>query len=126
MSQFDKDLKKNLKALQDQVVKILKNMRRPDLDYNIQFSLDGLRPNLIAYSVWIQPPAERINRLSWVGKDFDDLMQQLKNFEHTDDIDVEIAYHGAQIEACKDTIEHHESEIEKLKKEKEERKKDAN
>ena len=122
MSQFDKDLSKNLKALQKEVMTILKNMKKPGLDYNIQFALDSLRPNMIEYTVWIAPPAERINRLSWIGKDFDDLMAQLKKFEkETDDIDVEIAYHGAQIAACKETIDHHEKEIEKLKKEKEER-----
>lgn len=125
MSQFDKDLSKNLKALQKEVMAILKNMKKPGLDYNIQFALDSLRPNMIEYTVWIQPPAERINRLSWIGKDFDDLMDQLKKFEEeTDDIDVEIAYHGAQIAACQETIDHHEKEIEKLKKEKEEREKE--
>lgn len=125
MSQFDKDLSKNLKALQKEVMAILKNMKKPGLDYNIQFALDSLRPNMIEYTVWIQPPAERINRLSWIGKDFDDLMAQLKKFEEeTDDIDVEIAYHGAQIAACQETIDHHEKEIEKLKKEKEEREKE--
>ena len=125
MSQFDKDLSKNLKALQKEVMAILKNMKKPGLDYNIQFALDSLRPNMIEYTVWIQPPAERINRLSWIGKDFDDLMAQLKKFEEeTDDIDVEIAYHGAQIAACKETIDHHEKELAKLKKEKEEREKE--
>lgn len=123
MSQFDKDVKKQMLALQKQVKKILKNIKRPDLDYNIQISLDALHPDAPMYSVWIQPPAERINRLSWLGKSFDDLMKQLVDFEHTDEYDVEIAYHGASIEACKDTIRHHESEIEflnKLKQEKEE------
>lgn len=125
MSQFDKDLSKNLKALQKQVIAILKKMKKPGLDYNIQFALDSLRPNMIEYTVWIQPPADRINRLSWIGKDFDDLMRQLKEFEDgTDDIDVEIAYHGAQIYSCQETIKHHEGEIEKLKKEQEERKKE--
>lgn len=118
MAQFDKDLSKQLKALQKEVVAILKKLKKPGLDYNIQFALDSVRPNMIEYTVWIQPPAERINRLSWIGKDFDDLMAQLKHFEETtDDIDVEIAYHGAQIEACKETIDHHEKEIAKLKKE---------
>lgn len=123
MAQFDKDLKKHLKELQSEVVAILKKMKKPGLDYDIRLGLNCMRPNMIEYSVWIQPPAERINRLSWIGKDFDDLMRQLKEFENgTDDIDVEIAYHGAQIEACNETIKHHEGEIEKLKKEKEERK----
>lgn len=126
MSQFDKDLSKNLKALQKEVTEILKKMKKPGLDYNIQFALDSLRPNMIEYTVWIQPPAERINRLSWIGKDFDDLMRQLKEFrDGTDDIDVEIAYHGAQVYACEETIKHHNSEIEKLKKEKEERAKET-
>jgi len=125
MSQFDKDLTKQLKALQKQVVAILKKMKKPGLDYNIQFALDSLRPNMVEYTVWIQPPAARINRLSWIGKDFDDLMAQLKHFEDTtDDIDVEIAYHGAQIESCKETIAHHEEEIVKLNKEREERSKE--
>lgn len=123
MAQFDKDLATHLKELQKIVVEILKRMKRPSLDYNIQFALDSMRPNMIEYTVWIQPPADRINRLSWIGKDFDDLVRQLKEFrDGTDDIDVEIAYHGAQIEACKETITHHENEIEKLKKEKDERK----
>lgn len=125
MSQFDKDLTKQLKALQKQVVAILKKIKKPGLDYNIQFALDSMRPNMIEYTVWIQPPAERINRLSWIGKDFDDLMAQLKHFEDTtDDIDVEIAYHGAQIESCKETIAHHESVITELNKEREERAKE--
>lgn len=114
MSQFDKDVKKQMTLLQKQVKKILKNIKRPDLDYNIQISLDALHPSSPMYTVWIQPPAERINRLSWIGKDFDDLMKQLQGFEHTDEFDVEIAYHGASIEACKQTIKHHESEIKML------------
>ena len=123
MAQFDKDVKKQMTAVQKQVKKILKNMKRPDLDYNIQISLDALHPSAPMYSVWIQPPAERINRLSWLGKSFDELMEQLKDFEHTDEFDVEIAYHGASIEACKQTIAHHESEIKTLKELKEERNK---
>lgn len=120
MTQFDTELTKNLKALQKEVVAILKKLKKPGLDYNIQFALDSLRPNMIEYTVWIQPPAERINRLSWIGKNFDDLMAQLKKFEQeTSDIDVEIAYHGAQIYACEETIKHHQAEIEKLNKEKE-------
>lgn len=126
MAQFDKDVKKQMTELQKQVRKILKNLKRPDLDYNIQISLDALHPDGPMYSVWIQPPAERINRLSWIGKTFDDLMQQLKDFEHTDEFDVEIAYHGASIEACKQTIAHHESEIENLNKLKQEMKENAN
>lgn len=115
MAQFDKDLSSNLKVLQKEVREILKKLKKPGLDYNIQFALDSMRPSSVAYTVWIQPPAERINRLSWIGKDFDDLLKQLKEFrEGTDDIDVEIAYHGAQIEACKETIKHHEDEIVKL------------
>ena len=122
MSKFDNDLSANLKAIQNEVIAILKKLKKPGLDYNIQFALDSLRPNMIEYTVWIQPPAERINRLSWIGKDYDDLMRQLKEFEDgTDDIDVEIAYHGAQIAACEETIKHHTNEIEKLKKEQEER-----
>lgn len=125
MAQFDKDLSHHLKELQKEVVTILKKMKKPGLDYNIQFALDSMRPNMIEYTIWIQPPADRINRLSWIGKDFDDLMAQLKEFEEkTDDIAVEIAYHGAQIAACKETIEHHEGEIEKLNKEREEREKE--
>lgn len=122
MASFDADVKKHMVELQKQVKTILKNLKRPDLDYNIQISLDCMHPSAPTYSVWIQPPAERINRLSWLGKSFDDLMQQLKDFEKTDEYDVEIAYHGASIEACKETIKHHEDEIEflnKLKQEKE-------
>lgn len=125
MAQFDKDLSKHLKELQKEVIAILKKLKKPGLDYNIQFALDSMRPNMIEYTVWIQPPADRINRLSWIGKDFDDLMKQLKHFEDTtDDIDVEIAYHGAQIESCEETIAHHKGEIEKLNKEREERAKE--
>ena len=125
MSQFDKELRKNLKAIQKEIIAILKKLKKPSLDYDIRFGLSGMRPDMIEYSVWIQPPAERINRLSWIGKDYDDLISQLQAFKNgTDDVDVEIAYHGAQISACNETIKHHENEIEKLKKEKEN--KDAN
>lgn len=114
---FDRELKKHLQEIQKEVVGILKKIKKPSLDYNIQFSLDCMNPTRISYSVWIQPPAERINRLSWIGKDFDDLIQQLRSFdEKTDEYTVEIAYHNAQIESCKETIAHHEGEIEKLVK----------
>lgn len=125
MAQIDQDVKKQMAELQKEVRKILKNLKRPTLDYNIQISLDALHPSSPTYSVWIQPPAERINRLSWLGKSFDDLMKQLKDFEKTDEFDVEIAYHGASIEACKQTIAHHESEIENLNKLKQEMKENA-
>lgn len=126
MSQFDKDLSKQLKLLQKEIVTILKKIKKPNLDYDIRFGLNCMRPNMVEYSVWIQPPVDRVNRLSWIGKDFDDLMTQLKEFEEkSDDIDVEIAYHGNQIYACEETIEHHKAEIEKLKKEREEREKES-
>lgn len=112
---FDQTLKSHLKLLQDEVIKILKKIKKPGLDYNIQFSLDCMHPNLVYYSVWIQPPEQRLNRLSWVGKDFEDLIAQLRAFdEKTSEYTVEIAYHNAQIESCRETIKHHEEEIVKL------------
>lgn len=114
---FDKELKNHLQEIQKRVVNILKKIKRPSLDYNIQFSLDCMNPTRVSYSVWIQPPAERINRLSWIGKDYDDLIKQLESFnEKTDEYTVEIAYHNAQIESCKETIKHHEDVIDELVK----------
>ncbi len=115
MAQFDKDLSVHLKSLQKQVKQILKTMKKPLLDYNIQFEIDSMRPDAVTYSVWIQPPDGRLNRLSWIGKDYDDLMEKLKTFDcNIDSSSVEIAYHAAQIEACKSTIQHHEDVIKEL------------
>ena len=115
MAEFDKDLSSHLKTLQKQVKQILKTMGKPLLDYNIQFEIDSLRPDAVTYSVWIQPPDGRLNRLSWIGKNFDDLMAKLKAFDgNIDSSSVEIAYHAAQIEACKATIQHHEDVIKEL------------
>lgn len=114
---FDKTLKDHLQLIQKEVVGILKKIKKPGLDYNIQFALDCMNPTRVSYSVWIQPPAERINRLSWIGKDFDDIIAQLQAFDaKTDEYTVEIAYHNAQIESCKETIKHHEDVIEELAK----------
>lgn len=120
MSEFDKQVKSNLKSLQSEVIKIVKKMGDMSLDYNIQVAIDCMHPNQVHYGVWIQPPANRINRLSWLTTDFDELLKQLKDFadnKYTSAIGIEMTYHQAQIDACKETIAHHEQELEKLTKE---------
>lgn len=120
MSEFDKQIKSHYKLLQDEVIKIIKKIGDMSLDYNIQISIDCMHPNIVHYGVWIQPPANRINRLSWLTTDFDSLLKQLQDFannKYASAVGVEIVWHQAQIEACQETIKHHEDEIAKLEEE---------
>lgn len=116
-SSFDKEVKKNFKLLQKKVVKILKNLKNPGLDYAIAFSVDAMHPERVNYTVWIQPPANKLARPEWVATDFDDLAKQLDAYiaKEVSDVDVQIAYHGAQIKACEESIDFHKKEIADLK-----------
>lgn len=118
-SNFDKEVKKNFKVLQKKVVKILKNLKNPGLDYAIAFAVDAMHPDRVNYTVWIQPPANKLARPEWVATDYDDLVKQLDAYiaKEVSDIDVQIAYHGAQIKACEETIQFHKDEIVSLKEE---------
>lgn len=114
---FDSEVKKNFKVLQKKVVKILKNLKNPGLDYAISFSVDALHPDRVSYTVWIQPPANKLARPEWIATNYDDLVKQLDEYiaKEVSDVDVQIAYHGAQIKACEESIKFHQDEIVALK-----------
>lgn len=118
-SNFDKDVKHGVKEIQKRVVQILKNLKAPGLDYAISISTDALHPERISYSVWIQPPANKLQRPEWLATDYDDLIKQLDAYiaKKVSDREVQVVYHKAQIEACKASIKFHEDEIKQIAEE---------
>lgn len=116
-SNLDKDIKGAIKEIQKRVVKVLKNLKAPGLDYAISVSIDAMHPERVSYSVWIQPPANKLQRPEWLATDYDDLIAQLDKYieKKVSDKEVQIVYHGAQIEACEASIKFHEDEIKKIK-----------
>lgn len=99
-------------------IKIKKQLKRYDLDYTIQVSVNSTRPNKISYALQITPPAEGLGPVTFVTHD--DAKEFLEKIEaQTRKIDiefVEIAYHEAQIKSSEHNIELHKNRIEELKK----------
>lgn len=105
-------IKDALKEIQKRIIKILKKIKKPNLEWRIQFAIDSGHPDMIQYSAYIESPEARVGAFTWIRESYADLIERMDAFlEDVDEQAVEIAYHKGQIEACKSTIKHHENMI---------------
>lgn len=115
----------NLRKIEKLVVKLRNKMKRADLDYLVQISIDSTQPAHINYAASITSPAKGLAPVAWVKDSAEELIEAVKLATKGIDYDaIEKAYHEAQIEACKRTILGHEERIKEMEEEAKEAKKD--
>ena len=113
-----KDTNQILREVEKQAVKLINNLHRSDLDYTVQSSVSSTDPTVIRYALQITAPANGLAPITFIGDTADELLEKIKvavkkiNYKA-----VEIAYHKAQIEACKRTILGHEERIKEVEEE---------
>lgn len=113
----DKELEATLRKVERIVAKTKRKLGRHDLEYTVQASINSTRPKAVAYAAQLTPPSQNLAPITFISHTgTEDLIKQVKAFlEDVDQDKVEIAYHEAQIVACKNTIKAHEESIEKIK-----------
>lgn len=116
-------VKSELKQIEELITKILKKIKKPNLEWRIQFAIDSGHPNMIQYSAYIESPEARVGAFTWIQETFENLVKSMNKFlEDVDEEAVEVAYHKGQIQACEKTIQHHENMIKAITENKDEQK----
>ena len=107
----------DLRRVERAMNKLKRKVKRSDLDYNVQFSVNSVKPSATAYSAQMTPLAVNLRPATFISYvSVDDLVAQIEAFtEHLDWDKMEEAYHNGQITAAKKTIEGHEEALEELK-----------
>lgn len=112
MAQLDKDLQK----LEKLAIKLVNKLKRRDLDYTIQASINSTDRTVVRYAVQITSPANGLMPITFIGLTPEELFDKIKVATKNIDYDkVEEAYHEAQILACERTIQGHKERIEEIK-----------
>ncbi len=98
--------------------KLKRKVKRSDLDYNVQFSVNSVQPSHVVYTAQMTALAMGLRPATFISHtSVDDLVAQIKGF--TDSLDwkkMEIAYHKGQISAAEKTIEGHQEAIDEAEK----------
>lgn len=107
-----KDIRKAEKA----VVKLRSKLKRVDLNYTVQVSVNSTDPTKMAYAAQMTSPAEGLAPITFISyESIDDLVEKIKlATKGIDYKEVEKAYHAAQIEACHRTIAFHNERLETI------------
>jgi len=113
----DKILESDLRRIERYIVKLRKNLKRADLDYTVQASVNSTKPKWVSYAATVTPPASGLAPITFISHvSANDLIEQIKvAIDKIDYEAVELAYHEAQIQACEYTIEGHRERIEAIK-----------
>ena len=113
---------KALKSAEKAIVKLRNKLKRVDLNYTVQISINSTDPTRVAYAAQMTPPAEGLAPVTFISyESMEDLVKKIKlATEHIDYTEVEKAYHAAQIEACERTIQGHRDRLEVLESDGEE------
>ncbi|MCM1323275.1 MAG: hypothetical protein NC218_03745 [Acetobacter sp.] len=116
-------VKQEIKEIEALITKILKKIKKPNLEWRIQFAMDSGHPNMIQYSAYIESPEARVGAFTWIQESYENLVKSMTKFlEDVDEQAVEVAYHKGQIQACEKTIKHHENMIKAILEEDDEQK----
>lgn len=106
-----------LRLIESSIARLRRKFNRMDLDYTVQISVNSTRPKTVSYVAQITPPAEGLAPVTFISHESaDELLTMIKAaIKNIDQDKFEIAYHEAQIVACKQTIQSHEERIEYIK-----------
>lgn len=106
----------DLRRVERAMNKLKRKIKRADLDYNVQFSVNAMKPSAIIYSAQMTPLAVNLRPATFISHvSVDDLVAQIEGFTENLDWDkMEIAYHTGQINSAEHTIEGHKEAIAEL------------
>lgn len=105
----------NIQKIEKLMVKLRNKIKRVDLDYTVQVSSNSTDPTKIMYAAQMTAPANGLAPVTFVDENANVIIENIKMLIKSLDYDaVEIAYHQAQIEACKRTIKGHEERLAEL------------
>lgn len=106
---------KDIKKLKVKINKILKNMKRSDLDWTIQTSVSSTEPNQLYYSALIASPNQSLQPITWVKKSYEELEEALETSAKVlDDKEVMKAYYKAEIQRAETLIKYYNDKTEAL------------
>ncbi len=112
---MQKELEKDLKKIEKVVVKLVNKLKRSDLDYTVQASINSTDRTVVKYAAQITPPAEGLAPITMISLTSEELIDKIKVATKNIDYEkVEQAYHEAQIQACERTIKGHKERIEEI------------
>jgi hypothetical protein len=110
-----------LREIDKQAKKLKNALKRSDLDYTVQISMNSAQPGEINYALSMTAPAAGLAPIMYITHNYEDLLALIKTSQKKfDPIGVERAYHEAQIDACEKTIQGHKERLEDMDKEGEE------
>lgn len=108
----------DLQKVERAMNKLKRKVKRADLDYNVQFSVNSVKPAHVVYTAQMTALAVGLRPATFISHvSVEDLIAQIKGF--TDNLDwkkMEVAYHNGQISAAEKTIEGHKEAIEEVEK----------
>lgn len=111
----------DLQKIERAMNKLRNKLKRADLDYTVQFSIDSTNPTKVVYAAQMTALAQGLRPATFISHvGVDNLIEQIKGF--TKELNwekLEIAYHQGQIHAATNTIKSHEEAIEEIKNPKE-------
>lgn len=106
----------DLQKVERAMNKLKRKVKRADLDYNVQFSINSVNPTEVVYAAQMTPLAEGLRPATFISHvSAEDLIAQVKAFTESLDWEkLEIAYHNGQIVSAEKTIQGHKEAIEEL------------
>lgn len=109
---------KELKKARILVNKIIKNLKRSDLDYTIQMSISSVHPDKISYCAQIEAPANGLAPITFVKDSWAELEKALVKAEKELDSEaVEKAYYASEIKRAEEKRKFFEEKLMELEKE---------
>jgi len=109
------ETKAELQKAEKAMVKLRNKVKRADLDYTVQVSINSTEPTVVHYAAQMTAPANGLAPITFVCNTLDELVAKIKEAQDELNYDnIEKAYHQAQIEACHRTIQGHEDRIKEL------------
>lgn len=107
-------MEKQLKFARNLVNKIVKNLKRNDLDWTVQVSINSTRPERVNYCCQIEAPANGLEPITWVCETYEELEKSLKQaVKGLDREAVDKAWHESEIARAEALIKYHKEELEK-------------
>jgi hypothetical protein len=109
------DTVKELQKIEKAFVKLRNKMKRADIDYVVQVSINSADPKVVSYGAQMTAPAIGLAPIRILAQSAEELITKIKAAtENIDEKAVEIAYHQAQMLACDRTKLGHQERIDEL------------
>lgn len=101
-------MEKELKSARNLVNKILQSIKRNDLDWTVQISINSTRPDRVNYCCQIESPASGLEPVTWVCESWEELKKQLEiAVKCLNPEAVEKAWHQSEIARAEALIKYH-------------------